>query len=192
MDRFKEPWQLTTKAIDKYDVYGFIIFIIVFIGIVPYTLYTVAPAYLMYYMANVDMLANILTVIEKPHIFSNLYTPEPNSFIAYLSVITINYIALLSIFYVVINFARKTSTFKGIILAGIMVMITFLIPTYVIPNVIDQVEKHITSRFKSERTKLFITYGFALLTALSFIVVEKEVVEFLLERHYDQIFGMFI
>lgn len=166
-----------TKPSEKRDIYGYIMYVVVFLLILPMTLYKISPIYIMYYMANVDIIANILTTIKHPNFFGNIYLGDPDTLIQYISVISINYVALISLFYVVICLHERVPTMKALSVAAVMTLVTFLIPTYVVPILIKKMERWLEPKQISERTKLIISYVTGILGGLGFIFVEKEIIE---------------
>lgn len=162
---------------EKNDIYGFLLYIAIFLMIIPYSLYKAAPIFIMYYMANVDIIANILTTIKHPNIFGSLYLSDPNSIIQYVSVIGINYVALVSLFYVVIRLHEKIKTTKAIAVASVMTLVTFLLPTYILPLFIEKVEGWLEEKNLGETTRVIIAYIIGLAGGLAFIFAEKEIIE---------------
>lgn len=169
---------------NKRDIYGFLLYLIIFIGILPFIFKRYEPTYFMYYMANVDIIANILTNIKDPKIFGDLYLSDPQTLIQYISVIAINYIALLSIFYVVIRFHNKTTTVKAIAIAGVMTLVTFLLPTYVIPYVIEKLEQFYVGKTWNKNLEVVLLYITAIGCGLLFILAEERIItNFILGKH---------
>lgn len=169
---------------NKRDIYGFILYLIIFIGLLPFIFKRYVPTYFMYYMANVDIIANILTNIKDPKLFGDLYLSDPQTLIQYISVIAINYIALLSIFYVVIKFHNKTTTVKAIAIAGVMTLVTFLLPTYVIPYVIEKLEQFYVGKTWNKNLEVILLYITAIGCGLLFILVEERIItNFILGKH---------
>lgn len=164
----------------KYETLGFIVYVLLFLIVMPIGINKFAPKYLMYYMCNIDIIANILTVIKDPNIFGALYLSNPSNLIEYISVIGINYYALLSVFYVVIHFHNRSTTRKAILMAGIVVMVTFLIPTYFIPVVILKLNKKLDQTSLGNGTKVFLMYAIGLLSAFMFIYLEEKAIEYFL------------
>lgn len=165
------------ESSNKNDIYGFILYVVIFLMIIPYSLYTAAPVFIMYYMANVDIIANILTTIKHPNIFRSLYLSEPSSIIQYISVIGINYVALVSLFYIVIRLHEKIKTTKAISVAAVMTLITFLLPTYILPIFIEKIEGWLEGTDLRKKMRVAIAYIIGLSGALFFIFVEKEIIE---------------
>jgi hypothetical protein len=165
------------KNSETREIYGFILYVIIFLLIIPYSFYKFAPIFIMYYMANVDIIANILTTIKHPNIFGSLYLSEPDSIIQYISVIGINYVALISLFYVVIRLHEKIKTTKAIAVASVMTLVTFLLPTYIIPLFIKKVEEWLEKKNLGETSRVVISYIIGLATGIAFIFVEKEIIE---------------
>lgn len=165
------------KTSEKNDIYGFLLYIAIFLMIIPYSLYKVAPIFIMYYMANVDIIANILTTIKHPNIFGSLYLSEPDSIIQYISVIGINYVALISLFYVVIRLHERIKTTKAIAVAAVMTLVTFLLPTYILPLFIEKVEEWLAEKNLSETMRVIIAYIIGLSGGVIFILAEKEIIE---------------
>lgn len=168
---------LFIKNSDTKDIYGFLLYITIFLMIIPYSLYKAAPIFIMYYMANVDIIANILTTIKHPNIFGSLYLSDPNSIIQYISVIGINYVALISLFYVVIRLHEKIKTTKAIAVASVMTLVTFLLPTYILPLFIERIEGWLATKNLGETIRVVIAYIIGLAAGLAFIFVEKEIIE---------------
>ena len=78
---------------NKKQLTGFIVYVILILMFIPYMLYLYYPMILTFYIPNVDMIANILTTINKPEIFSKLYVSEPNNILSYISLNLINWIS---------------------------------------------------------------------------------------------------
>lgn len=168
------------KPTDPIDVKGFIIYIVIFLIAFPAFFYKFAPIFFLFYMANVDIIANILTTISHPNIFKSLYMSDPKSLIQYTSVIFINYVALISLFYIALTLSNRIPTAKKIAAASVMIILTFLIPTYVVPLFIEETEKFLQTKQMSSETKVFITYVVGILGGLLFIFLEQKIVHMII------------
>lgn len=162
-----------TKEIKNKNVKGVLAFILYFIVLTPYLLHRFYPNLLLYYVANIDMVANILTTINDPGLFSELYMTEPDNVLSYLSLNTINWIALMGIAYAISNITHHHSIRNGMIAAGIMYLVTFLLPTEIVPFLIKHVRKPIDKLVKKPALRDISKYITGVLFALSFILLES-------------------
>ena len=86
-------------------------------------------------------------------------------------------VALVSLFYVVIRLHERIKTGKAIAVASVMTLVTFLLPTYILPLFIEKVEEWLAAKNLGETTRVVIAYIIGLAGGLLFIFVEKEIIE---------------
>jgi len=130
------------------EIVGFLVFIIVFVGGVPYVLSKFNRTYLLlYYFSNLDLLANVLN--HSKVYFDNLYYPSPLSEYSFWSSTAINFIALMGISTVVsIVSIKYKSVFYGLAASSSALLITFLLPTTLIYQAMTSIEDTLESQFK--------------------------------------------
>ena len=154
------------------EVIGLVLFIAVFMLATPYALFHTVPHLFPYYIANVDILANIISTIDHPSIFSNLYNAESTTLIEYLSIIIINFGALVSLVWVVLHYHRKRPISKSMQVAAAMIFITFIIPTYLIPFYDQEVRPKIKQYIDDTTYSTIVEYLCVGLFGASFLIFE--------------------
>ena len=125
-------------------LFGFIIFVIIFIIIIPtvlfkHKLYPILEAY----MPNLDLVATVITWHGGPfNIWKHLYPPSAQTIYGFSSQTFINYIALLGLTYIVIRETKRTnSIIKGWAFAFVMLMMTYLLPSQIISYIMDKISE---------------------------------------------------
>lgn len=153
--------------------------LILYIGVIiyiPYLLYKSKYKYIfLIYLANVDIIANILRINFNSY-FNNLYNPNYNTILQYISYNLISLIALSGIFIYGINLKNKNKNDVVILLSMlIMSLITWTLPTQGIPyitnKIIDYIEKKNIKNYFNEYIfidKVFISS----ITSITFLIVE--------------------
>jgi len=155
------------------DITGLIILFLVFIFVIPYLLYKYTSfAIFVTYIANVDIIANILA-INFPGYFHHLYDPFIQRTIRqYISFNLLSLIALTGIFLTGINTKGLTKT-ERIITMIIMAIVTWTLPTQGITYLNNEVQKYlkldgILKKEEDKKTKVLVT----VLISLGFIFLE--------------------
>ena len=162
---------------DKKQVTGFIVYVILILMFIPYMLYLYYPTILTFYIPNVDMIANILTTINKPDIFSKLYVSEPNNILSYISLNLINWISLMGIAYAISHVSYTRGIHYGMVAGGVMFLMTYLLPTQLLPFLIKYIDKHRTKKMDLKKHEYIILYILGFLTAISIIILETYILE---------------
>ena len=148
------------------------IYSVIFLIIIPYILHVNKHYLLMYYMMNVDIIANILTVVKTPNIFSNLYMLSPNEPIEYISQSFINFIVLMSMVWGMLIYNSKYGRNKTMLIAFVIIVTTYIMPTFVIPIFESHIRPKIIDFTDSETLQIIIEYGSALFVAMILIFIE--------------------
>lgn len=120
---------------DEYQTFiGFLIYLLVFVIMVPYIL--LKNKYYLFmgvYMPNVDLIANLLSWHQGIlPMWKNIYKPFPNNNIEFFTQTTINYIALLGITFIILREAKKNDIAYGLSLGFTMFLLTYLLPSKII------------------------------------------------------------
>ena len=133
--------------IEVKDIIGFVMFILLFIILIPTILYKYKYiSILEVYLPNVDLMANILTWFGGPlGIWEQLYTSAiptwdnmGNRILSFTTGLLINYMALLGVTFIVARESvRQKSVFKGWSIAFVMLIVTYLLPVPVINIAMD-------------------------------------------------------
>ena len=166
------------KASSKLVEYiGLSIYILIFIFAIPYHLYYHAPYFFHYYILNVDILATIFTTIKEPNIFGGLYKSSPKSAIEILSIIIINLVVLTSLISFSIENNKKFGEQKAVIIGAITIVLTFMIPTYLIPFFENYAKPYITTLSDNRNVQVALEYVVGTSLGLGFILFEKFVIE---------------
>ena len=166
-----------SKSYDKQQFVGFMVYVILILVFIPYVLKLYKPSLLTFYIPNVDMIANILTTINKPDIFSKLYISEPDDVLSFISLNLINWISLMGIAYAISYVSYTKGIRYGMIAGGIMFFMTYLLPTQILPYLIRYVDKHRYKDMDFKNYEYILLYIFAFLTAISIIMFESYIVE---------------
>ena len=153
---------------------GILIFIVLFVIIVPYLIiYAKIPYLLDVYMPNFDILATTIAYNNGPYnIFQDLYNQNSTSVIGYINYILISLLSLSGIVYLV---ARKTRL-TGNVIHGWGAGVIMVLFTYLLPNdIISFIQKHSTDYINI--TSPSYKYPFAVLIGLCmaalFITIER-------------------
>lgn len=126
--------------------YAVIGWYIIFLFIIPsFIKNTYSFDNLKYYLPMVDLIANSFSASGGPDsLFKNLYSLSPYNLISFLSTNFINLVALLGVSWNGISHAfRHKSLWTGVTVTMFMYIITYLIPTQMIPYVVDKVQSAI-------------------------------------------------
>lgn len=130
LSKEKKSNTLLSKNEENIAILGTLIYIIVFIIIIPIILYKLGFTTLVkIYFINTDMLATAISFDKGPfqNIFKYLYNnTEP--FIGYLSQNIINLTVLLGIFYISLGQSKKESIYFSLSKITFILLITYLLP----------------------------------------------------------------
>ena len=170
------------------QILGSIIFILIFVLLVPYILYkNKYYAFLSVYMPNFDLLASAITYNGGPYtweLFNELYNSKSENIYSYISTLLINFLSLIGVVYLVSHVVKKSrSIIKGCMVGIIMIFLTYLVPNDIIvsmQNVLSDflINKTNLSPSTSGLLYLIITF-FGLFIAGIFISIE----EYILIKH---------
>jgi len=134
-EKLKKP-KLTTKENINYTI-GLIIFIIIFIVLLPYLLYKFNVfTFLLVYLLNIDLVATMLGSIEGPSqkYFKYLYS-DSTPLIGFISQNFISLIVLGAVFLIVVGRNKNKSIGIGLVRYLFTILITFLAPNRFISKI---------------------------------------------------------
>lgn len=166
----------TTKMIIGYIIIYF--FVILYI---PYYLFIYAHNSLfLTYFANVDIIANILS-INFPSYFKNVYDISPNNVSQYISYNIISLVALSGIFMHGIGLKNKGTHNDISILMSLILMsiITWTLPTQLIPYLTNRAKNYLKINDIDKTYDVLLTT----IISLSFIVLEGILIHLLVDEN---------
>jgi len=165
------------KNIHIKAVFGFVIFFLVFIVIIPMFLKSFRnEELLLTYLANVDLVATIVSFKNGPFnldIFRYLYI-DNRPFIGYINQNLINYIVLLAVAYIIITTSVKSRNVgDGMAKMSIILLVTYLFPGRVVSEGMHFIDKKLTGALKiNPLVSWNITVLCGLLIAIGFFLME--------------------
>ena len=157
---------------------GFFIYFILFVVLIPYLLIKFKQfEFLGAYFPNLDLIASVIQYDSGPtNLFSwkDLYNFEDKSFRAFISGNLINYYALLGVTYLIAHYTLKYKDIdKGWSRAFITIPMTYLIPSNIIIDLMNNIGKILNLYISKERLiNYLIMVLFGMLIAISFILGE--------------------
>lgn len=164
---------------DKKSLYGFLIFFVVFIIIIPFFLLKFKYYILLGgYMPNVDLVANLLSWYGGYGLWNHLYPPSPTTMIGFYNQTIINYIALLGICFIISSKTKKTnSIIAGWSLAFVMILMTYLLPSQLISWIMDKIDTILKK--KSFQYSHIISFVIGIILTIGIIITEIYILSFL-------------
>jgi len=154
------------------SVFGFILFIVIFVIIIPLLLlknqmYAILEAY----MPNLDIIATVITWHGGPFkIWDHLYPPSPLTLYGFSSQTLINYIALLGLTYIITRETKRSGSMaRGWSMAFIMLLMTYLLPGQFISWIMDKTNTLISRSFKLnfiDTESIVVIIGFIIATII--------------------------
>jgi len=97
--------------------------------------------------------------INKEHYFNGLYELIPKNTLSYISTNIINLMALSGVAIHSILWTEKKGLIVGIGIAIIMYLITYLMPSLLLPKIIDTIKDKIDSYILNDKIKKSKYYG---------------------------------
>ena len=127
-------------------------------------------------MPNIDLLATCLSWHGGPYnIWAELYTTTIKTTYGFLSRSFINYSALLGLTYIIAREAKLTnSTIKGWSLGLVMLLMTYLLPSYFIMHIMEDLNKRMHPNIQSQ----FIITMIGLIMVLCIILFESFIISY--------------
>lgn len=181
----------------KKQLLGFFIYFVVFVVAIPTMLYKKKYyGVLEGYLPNLDLIANLLSFHGGPTLnntFSKLYLPTPTTLYGFLSQASINYMALLGVTYIIARETKLTkSILKGWSLGFVMLIITYLLPSQFITQIMNNVYAYLSTdkslpllhgKHNMLTWKLTVAVGSVITIAI--IMFEKLLIETFREKLID-------
>ena len=165
------------------DILGLLIFIIIFILIIPYNIYNFGYYDILRgYLPNVDLIATVLTWNGGPYnVWNRLYLTSPLTLYGFLSQTIINYLALLGVTFLISKETVDTNSIKkGWSLAFIMLLMTYLLPS----RFISFIMKKVYIFLKTNNTySQYVSYSFTMLfgSIITILIIATE--SFLIKKY---------
>ena len=160
------------------EIVGFVSFLLIFVIAIPAGLASKGYYnFLIVYLPNVDLIANVLTQAKGPaNIWKTLYSKDKT--ILEMSTTTlITYISLVGLIYLVARETkRKNSLCSGLALGSVMAFMTFLLPVPIVDHYIKQVHKKI-KHLHSKSIEASVIFVLGSMMTLAFIFAEMFVLE---------------
>ena len=173
---FNKSFDETSNTIFYKNVFGLLIYIVIFVVIIPHSLLK-KNMYLIttLYFSNLDMIATVLGFSGGPYnIWQYLYNPEVTTKLGFMSSTLINYLALIGVGFVVLNYATKhKNMFRGLAMLFIILPITYLLPGNLIVYGMNYVATHLFSRNLDYYTRWIITSLIGFIMIIGIIVFER-------------------
>lgn len=113
---------------------------LIFLFIIPYSIINLFSFnHLRFYFPIIDLIANSFSASgSQDELFKDLYSLSPNNLISFLSTNFINLIALIGVSWNgILHAFHYKSLWAGVMVTVFMYIITYLIPTQMIPYVIE-------------------------------------------------------
>ena len=169
------------------NIAGLLIYIAVFTFGIPHLLlknksYLIAALY----FSNLDMLATVFGFSGGPYnIWQYLYNPATSSTFGFISSTLINYLALIGVGFVCIEYATsRKNLFGGLAMLLIILPITYLLPgnliVYIMNKTADRLYKHNITYY----IRWFITIAIGCIMVVGIIGFER-IVTLLLSPHLE-------
>jgi len=125
---------------------GFVLWYIVFLGIIPFIIVKTSGIQGMrIYLPVVDLIANISSLSGKKNkqVFKDVYSLSPNNILSFISTNLINLLALSGVAWNGVKVAMdRKNAMAGIHVMIIMYTMTYLLPTQGIPYIVKFLEKN--------------------------------------------------
>ena len=136
---FKEELHGNKDYVVRKQLFGLFLYIIIVLIFIPeFIWYTDHKWLLPLYLPNVDMIATVLTWWGGPGgIWKYLYVSDANFYLEFISQTMINYGALIGMLYIVSEMTTKHGLYHGWSYGIIMSLCSYLLPSYIIDNVMN-------------------------------------------------------
>ena len=186
LEEKRTVFSLDDKEIDfTKHILGILIYIILFVVLVPYLLITYKYWDLLSaYLPNLDLVATILGYHGGPldsFLWTHLYNPADTTIAGYISSNLINLFALLGVTYIIAHFTFTTrNIYKGWSRAFIMLPLTYFLPSNYIIHYMNSFGKYLNTYMLSSSLihyLLVILLGFILTSG--FVVLEAALIHIL-------------
>lgn len=181
---FNPKWTYGERYFHK-QMIGSLIYLVIFVLFVPYMLYKYKLYnFLSVYMPNFDLIAAAITYNGGPYtweIFNELYSSEADNVYSYISSVSINFLSLLGVVYLVSRVVKNSrSVIKGCIIGLVMIIVTYLIPNDIIISVQNYAAGNIikyTNLSPNTSLLLYLIITFiGLIIATLFIIIEEYII----------------
>lgn len=185
------------KEILYKNILGLIIFIVIFVYFIPHVLIK-NKQYLFgtLYFSNLDLIATVLGFSGGPYdIWDYLYNPASETNYGFLSSTLVNYLALLGVGYVCIDYAlKKKNLFGGMAMLSIILPITYLLPSNVLVYSMNYTAEMLYNNNIGYYMRWLITVIIGFLLVMLIIATERGITILFapfLEKIFKRIFMMY-
>ena len=166
---------LSPELLSK-NIFGLIIFLVVFVYVIPHILLkTKHYIFGTLYFSNLDLIATVLGFSGGPYnIWEYLFNPTAETTYGFLSSTVINYLSLMGVGYVCIDYATKhKNLFGGLAMLSIILPITYLLPGNVLVYGMNRIAGALYKMGYGYYMRWFITVISGLLIIISIISTER-------------------
>ena len=171
------PSKLSNSYITN-NIKGMVIFIIVFIVIIPYLLYiSKLQNIIQLYFPNLTSIATSISYgysltnkgLRQNNIFQQLYNTKSDLMIAFINTNIINYISLLGLIYLIVQHVKlEYIVTRGWILFIVLLIFTYLLPEKVIigvqQKIFDNIQEH------EEKDSIIYRYSTTIVIIAGFLI----------------------
>ena len=186
------------------QLFGLLMFIIIFVGIIPTMIYHWGRKELLIaYLPNLDLIANVMSYHGGPttgDYISELYPPTPTTTYGFLSASLINWMALMGLTFIVAQETlRSKDLYSGWSIGFAMIFITYLLPAQLISGAMDKVYEYLEEK---SGIKIFenvhghATWNVVIMGGLAVVVMiikfEEYIISFLRQAGLLRKFAKFI
>lgn len=159
----------------KADALGLMIFLVIFVGLVPYLLlqsrhYLIATAYL----CNIDLVATVLAFSGGPFdMWRFLYNPNFHTLFGFISNTLINYIAVCSVAFIAMRYAlKKNDEHYGLAKLLVAIPVTYLIPGHFMVYFMNTTATYLWGRGLGYHLRWALTVAAGAAAAVAIILAE--------------------
>lgn len=156
---YKQLQQKSVPLLSRLE--ALFVFLIIFVIIIPSLLFKFDYNFvLLYYVANLDLLANVLN--HWYIFFDSLYFPDPFTRYSIFSSSFINFISLLGLSAIISNITLvNKSVYYGVASATTLILITHLVPTTFIYTMMKKIDNYLNAFYnKKLSNSLSVLIGF--------------------------------
>ncbi len=153
----------------------FVLFNILFSGIIPYFIYKYTPGnyWILIYLANIDIVANIFTNVTRPQYNMRLYMEFPNDIESTVYKTFFNWMSLIFTVILIFDFYYLHGYSRAIKITIIATLFTYLLPPFFVPELDKYLSRHI-DKGSNSNILLHLIIHLSILIAFTLLVFKSE------------------